>query len=299
MYGTAANLAKLNATYTAQSTAIQVAQADRSLYMNIGTAKAAAAGSGGTGGGSAADILRSSTEQSALNRGVLQQQGLITEAGFTEQATSYGYMQKAANVAAQAEDVAATGEQATAQADLDTAKAYEESGTGYFILVADKGRRWRRIACVGHTDGRRIARRSSGYGGGQYCRRLCRRDLRRIENGGSFEMRKYALAVLAFLALGDAIAYSDMIDGPPVVAILPHSITNSLTSDVNLSNTSNFFDGPSVAVGTIGIWVVFGSVDFRHFRRDQSQCFRRWQYRQHDQRIPHSIGRLLLRRWIF
>lgn len=41
MYGTAANLAKLNATYTAQSTAIQVAQADRSFYMNIGTAKAA------------------------------------------------------------------------------------------------------------------------------------------------------------------------------------------------------------------------------------------------------------------
>jgi hypothetical protein len=32
---------------------------------------------------------------------------LITEAGFTEQATSFGYMQKAANVAAQAEDVPA------------------------------------------------------------------------------------------------------------------------------------------------------------------------------------------------
>jgi hypothetical protein len=139
MNGTAADLAKLNATYTAQSTAIQVAKADRAQFMQLGSEKAAAAGSGGTGGGSAADILRSSAEQGALNRGVLQQQGLITEAGYTEQATSYGYMQKAANVAAQAEDVAATGEQATAQADLDAAKAYQEAGQGDFISSLIKG----------------------------------------------------------------------------------------------------------------------------------------------------------------
>ena len=136
-YGTAATLAQQNAQFTAQSTAIQVAQADRSLYMNIGAGKAAAAGAGGTGGGSAGDILRSSAEQGALNRGVLQQQGLITQAGYEEQATSYGIMQKAAGVAASAENVAAAGEQAAAGYE-DTAKAIKQSQTGDFIRQPSK-----------------------------------------------------------------------------------------------------------------------------------------------------------------
>lgn len=138
-YGTAATLAQQNAQFTAQSTAIQVAQADRSLYMNIGAGKAAAAGAGGTGGGSAGDILRSSAEQGALNRGVLQQQGLITQAGYEEQATSYGIMQKAAGVAASAENVAAAGEQAAAAGYEDTAKAIKQSQTGDFISAAIEG----------------------------------------------------------------------------------------------------------------------------------------------------------------
>ena len=37
-------------------------------------------------------------------------------------------------------------------------------------------------------------------------------------------------------------------------------ITNSLGADVALNNTSNFFDGPSIAQGTAGTWFVSGSV---------------------------------------
>jgi hypothetical protein len=38
------------------------------------------------------------------------------------------------------------------------------------------------------------------------------------------------------------------------------SLTNSLSGDVNLNNTANYFDGPSVAQGTSGTWLVTGTV---------------------------------------
>lgn len=37
-------------------------------------------------------------------------------------------------------------------------------------------------------------------------------------------------------------------------------ITNSLSGDVALNNTANFFDGPSVAQGTAGTWFVSGTI---------------------------------------
>lgn len=37
-------------------------------------------------------------------------------------------------------------------------------------------------------------------------------------------------------------------------------LTNSLGADVNLSNTSNYFDGPTVAQGTTGTWFASGTV---------------------------------------
>lgn len=36
--------------------------------------------------------------------------------------------------------------------------------------------------------------------------------------------------------------------------------TNSLTADVALNNTANYFDGPSVAQGAAGTWIVAGRV---------------------------------------
>lgn len=45
---------------------------------------------------------------------------------------------------------------------------------------------------------------------------------------------------------------------PAVVSASP--ITNSLSSDVTLNNTANYFDGPSIAQGTVGTWFVSGAV---------------------------------------
>lgn len=143
MYGTAAGLATEQATFAETSTAIQQAQAQRQLYMQLGSQRAAAGGSGSSGGGSAADILRTSAQQGALNTAVLGAQGQITVAGYKEQAQSYTDMAAAANVAQQVQQTAATGEEATAQAYLDTAQGYDaaaqaaaEAGTGSTITGA-------------------------------------------------------------------------------------------------------------------------------------------------------------------
>jgi hypothetical protein len=130
MYGTAASLADLNAQFTAQSTAIQAAQSQRQQFLTTGTQRASAAALGSSGGGSAGDILRSSVSQAQLNRGVLMQQGVITEAGFKEQATSYRAMQQAAGLAAGAEEEAAIGEVDVSQAYQQSAAAAKEQGEG-------------------------------------------------------------------------------------------------------------------------------------------------------------------------
>lgn len=138
-YGQAATLAELNAQYTAQSTAIQESQAQRKLYMNLGEESAAAAGSGSSGGGSAGAILRSSAQQGALNAAVIQQQGLIKQAGYEEQANAYTLQQKAAGVAAQAQNVAAAGETAAAGSYQKEADLYGASAKGDFIGAAISG----------------------------------------------------------------------------------------------------------------------------------------------------------------
>jgi len=48
--------------------------------------------------------------------------------------------------------------------------------------------------------------------------------------------------------------------GSTIPAVSASPITNSLGSDVALNNTANYFDGPSVAQGTVGTWFVIGTV---------------------------------------
>ena len=51
------------------------------------------------------------------------------------------------------------------------------------------------------------------------------------------------------------------------------SLTNSITSSVALNNTSNFFDGPSVAQGTVGTWFASGTVTIQNSTAgDQVWC---------------------------
>lgn len=106
-YGLAAGLADLNAQYTENATAIKQMQAERNLTMNLGETRADVAASGFAASGSALDILRDSASQGALQRQVIGEQGLITEAGYKEQAQSYRNMEAAAQVAIDADNAAA------------------------------------------------------------------------------------------------------------------------------------------------------------------------------------------------
>jgi hypothetical protein len=108
-YLLAAQYADLNVQYTKWSTAIKQSQEDRELYKSLGQTRADVAGAGFAESGSAIDILRESASQGALARAVTGEQGLITEAGYEEQAASYRNMAQAAQVAIDAEKKAAVG----------------------------------------------------------------------------------------------------------------------------------------------------------------------------------------------
>ena len=108
-YLLAAGLAQQNEQFTAQSTAIKQAQIDRSNTMVLGQQTADVASAGFANSGSALDLMRDSASQGALTKAVAGQQGLITEAGYTEQAQADQNMSQAALVAANAEDKAAQG----------------------------------------------------------------------------------------------------------------------------------------------------------------------------------------------
>lgn len=99
-YEMAASLADQNARFTEMSTGVKEYQAARQLFQVQGEAEAGIGGAGLAASGGALDILRSNAQQGALNAALLGQQGLITEAGFKEQAQSYRTMAAAANMAA-------------------------------------------------------------------------------------------------------------------------------------------------------------------------------------------------------
>jgi hypothetical protein len=108
-YDRASVLATQNEKFTETSTAIKQAQLDRENFKMIGGQEADVAGAGFAASGSALDLMRDSAQQGALTKAVGAQQGLITEAGYDEQAASYTTMSKAARMAADAEDNAAFG----------------------------------------------------------------------------------------------------------------------------------------------------------------------------------------------
>ena len=107
-YTLASNLATTNANFTQTSTAIKEAQQQRETTMTLGGQQADVAGAGFAESGSSLDLLRDSASQGALSHAVLGQQGLITEAGYQEQAQSYQTMATAATAAGNAENQAAT-----------------------------------------------------------------------------------------------------------------------------------------------------------------------------------------------
>jgi hypothetical protein len=106
-YNAAAGLALQNEQFTKMSPAIKEAQQQRELMMAQGGIQASTAGGGFQMSGSSLDILKDSASQGALTHAVLGQQGLITEAGYAEQATNYEMMSSAAQQAGLSEENAA------------------------------------------------------------------------------------------------------------------------------------------------------------------------------------------------
>jgi hypothetical protein len=131
-YQEAAALAAQNEQFTAISTRIKAAQAQRELSMSLGTTQANVAGAGLAQSGSALDILRESASQGALTRAVIKSQGLITEAGYNEQQQSYFNMVGAANAAI-------TGDTIARQADLAAAGTANKAATLDFTGAAIAG----------------------------------------------------------------------------------------------------------------------------------------------------------------
>ena len=108
-YDRASALATQNEKFTEVSTAIKQSQLDRANFKMLGGQQADIAGAGFSMSGSGIDLMRDSASQGALEKAVGAQQGLITEAGYKEQAESFTTMSKAAHMAADAENQAAFG----------------------------------------------------------------------------------------------------------------------------------------------------------------------------------------------
>jgi hypothetical protein len=106
-YGLASTLAEQNEQFTVQSTAIKEAQLQRQVGLTIGGQAADVAGGGFAASGSSLDLMRDSASQGAITKAVAGQQGLITEAGYQEQAQSYQNLQAASGIAVQEDNLAA------------------------------------------------------------------------------------------------------------------------------------------------------------------------------------------------
>jgi hypothetical protein len=149
-YDLASELARENEAFTDQSTRIQQTQLDRQVTQAIGGQQAGVASAGFASSGSALDLMRDSASQGALAKGVLAQQGTITEAGFEEQAKSFDTMATTGrataasemDIAGKTDVIAGQQDQIAAQQDqlaIDTQNAANKQGIGDFIGSALKG----------------------------------------------------------------------------------------------------------------------------------------------------------------
>ena len=135
-YDLAAGLANENEQFTVASTAIKQAQLARSVNSAIGTQQSQVAGAGFAASGSALDLLRDSASQGSIAKSVANDQGMITEAGYQEQAQSYQTLATAGRAAAAGEmDIA----NQTDQLASETKSAGMIAGAGDFISSAIKG----------------------------------------------------------------------------------------------------------------------------------------------------------------
>ncbi len=88
-YDKAAQIALGNEALTRRSTAIQEQQQDIQTYKIIGSENTEVAGAGFQQSGTAGDLLRSSAQQAALSKQLINTQGEITAQGYEQQAQAY------------------------------------------------------------------------------------------------------------------------------------------------------------------------------------------------------------------
>ena len=75
------------------------------------------------------------------------------------------------------------------------------------------------------------------------------------DTSGNLSLQSGGTTILALTSAGAAVT-GTLTGG----ATMFSPITNSLSGDVALNNTANYFDGPSVAQGTVGTWLAMGTV---------------------------------------
>ena len=122
-YRQAAGFSRFNEDVTNQSTEIKLAQQQRQSYQAIGQEEASTAASGFNMSGSGLDLLRSSTQQAALEHAVVGQQGQVAALGYDEQAKSYDAMAASADDAAKAAKMGEIGSYVTGALKIGAAIA--------------------------------------------------------------------------------------------------------------------------------------------------------------------------------
>ena len=99
-YGEAQTIAEQNAKIVKQATEIKNIQIGRETYRTLGAQQAEVGGAGFAASGSALDLLRSSASQGAMEKAINEENGIIQEQSYLEQAGLFGGMQKAAKASA-------------------------------------------------------------------------------------------------------------------------------------------------------------------------------------------------------
>ncbi len=106
-YDLAAALARQQAEFVRESTAVQQQAARRALSIGLGETRADIGAAGFAKGGSGGDIIRSSVLQGGQQQQMIARQGLISEQVFQTQAETYANLSKFAFEAAAAQEAAA------------------------------------------------------------------------------------------------------------------------------------------------------------------------------------------------
>lgn len=119
-YQRAAETSLINKDIARQASEIEMVQADRDIYQNLGAQVAATGASGLEMSGSALDVLRDSSTQASLTKQLLGRQSAIEQLAYEQEATSYAQMAAASTASGKAAKKSAVGGLIGAGLDIAT-----------------------------------------------------------------------------------------------------------------------------------------------------------------------------------